>query len=72
MQREKKRTKKAQIEKKKRNGQHWELLRWIVLFIKENKKHWKREKTRNKKKREDIENEEQWIWMTRNEKINKM
>ena len=44
IERELARTKKEKLEKKKRKEKHWEMLRWIVSFIEENKGQWEEEK----------------------------
>ena len=53
-QREVAKTKKEKLERKRRKEQHWEMLKWIVAFIDENKDQWEEDK-KQKKKEEKVE-----------------
>ena len=59
------------MEKKKRKLRHWEMLKWTVSFIEENKEHWEEEYNRQKhmRKEEEDEYKNSWFCMSKEEKI---
>ena len=61
---------KIRIQKKTKKLQNWEMLRWTVAFIEENKNHWEEEKKTKIRKREEEElhEAETWYNMSREEK----
>ena len=48
-------TKKEGFEKKERKERYWEMLRWVVTFIDENKEYWEELKKQRKLQREQAE-----------------
>ena len=62
-------TRRERLEKKKQKEKHWEMLRWVVNFIDENRNHWEGEKIRKRKDLEESEKREAWKHMTEEEKI---
>ena len=53
--------KEKRLEKKKRKLRHWEMMKWIVKFIEDNKKEWEVLKRRRKEDYENDRNRQQWL-----------
>ena len=60
------------LEQKMRNEKHWEMMRWITKFMKENKNSWELRKELEMKQRKREEEKEKWDKLTDLEKINQM
>ena len=65
--------KNERAEKKKRKEKHWEMAKWLVEYIEENREIWREnEKEKEIKRREDEEDQELWDTLTRAEKIEEL
>ena len=53
-------TKRERLERKQRKEKYWEMLRWVVKFIDDNKEQWEEEKKMKKTRREHEEKKETW------------
>ena len=59
----------AKLEKKKRKLAHWEMMKWVISFIEENKERWDRMKQKRRKDREEEAASNEWKTKTMEEKI---
>ena len=64
--------KRKRLEQKRRNEKHWEMMRWITKFMKENKNSWEMRKELEMKRRKREEEKVQWDKLTELEKIKLM
>ena len=64
--------KEIRLNKQKRKKKHYEMLRWTVNFIEENKQVWEDEKKRRQKENEEEERNSEWKKLNKEEKINLM
>ena len=64
--------KENRLNKQKRKKKHYEMLRWTVNFIEENKQVWEDEKKRRQKENEEEERNSEWKKLNKEEKINLM
>ena len=65
-------TKQERLEKKRRKEKHWELLRWLVNFIEENKQQWEENRQKRKEDQEKTLREEEWRTLTKQQKLNQL
>ena len=61
--------KEKRLEKKKRKLRHWEMMKWIVKFIEDNKKEWEVLKRRRKEDDENSRKRQQWLEKDKEDKI---
>ena len=60
---------KIRMEQKRRNEKHWEMLRWITKFMKENQHKWKIRRENEMEKKRWEEKKDAWEKLTEMEKI---
>ena len=66
-------TKKTEkIERKKRRQKHWDMMKWVVQFIDDNKERWDEMRRRKKEDRKQQELLEDWNKKTKEEKIEQL
>ena len=64
--------KRNRLEQKRKNEKHWEMMRWITKFMKENKNTWERRRELELEQIRKGEEREKWEKMTDPEKIEKL
>ena len=72
---EEEKKKEDRMTKKRKMEQHWEMLRWLVQFMDENKYKWaemKKERAREEEEKRKRKKREEWEMKTRDQKIKEM
>ena len=64
--------KSDRLVKKRKKEEHWEMLRWVVAFIDEQKENWEETRREKLEERELAEQMEEWEKLSKTEKIEKL